>query len=311
MSKALIVAVDDDATILKLVKAILQKQYQLKTFSDPKKALNSLSSGLQPDLILCDVSMPEMSGFDLHTAVRDIPLIRSVPFVYLTAIDDRENLRRGMRQGADDYLTKPFTADELREAVSTRIKRTSSLKGSEEKQLEISSMGGLGISSGGVRLTWEAKKAVELLLYMLAAKNAVPLKQLHGDLWWDLVSENNLHVLINRLRKTVNSLATLTVEHEALELELHLPYTWDAETFEQSAKKAIETSDSAQIESTIRAYNGEFLPGFDSPWTERQRGHYEEIYADLLERSIIAAQNDTARQLAQERFDQFMGLEEE
>ena len=309
MSKALIIAIDDDATILKLVKAVLGKLYEIKTFSAPDKALESLKTGLSPDLIICDISMPEMSGFEVHEAVRDISSVRSTPFVYLTALDSRENIRQGMRQGADDYLTKPFTPDELRSAIAMRLERAQALKDEEDDDvLEISSLGGLGISAGGIRITWEAKKAVELLLYLLDIKKAVSLKQLHADLWWEDVSENNLHVLINRLRKAVDGVATLIVQDEHLSLELAMPYQWDAEQFITDAESALEKKESAALETAIQQYKGEFLPSFDSPWTERQRGRYDGLYSDVLELSIEAAPTETARQRAQARFNSYMDI---
>jgi class 3 adenylate cyclase len=77
----------------------------------------------QPDLILCDVNMPEMDGFAVLEALRAEPSFADTPFVFLTALDDRANQRRGMNLGADDYLTKPFTRDELMAAVNARLRK--------------------------------------------------------------------------------------------------------------------------------------------------------------------------------------------
>jgi serine/threonine-protein kinase PpkA len=77
----------------------------------------------QPDLILCDVSMPEMDGFSVLEALRAEPRFADTPFIFLTALDDRANQRRGMNLGADDYLTKPFTRDELMAAVNARLRK--------------------------------------------------------------------------------------------------------------------------------------------------------------------------------------------
>ncbi len=77
----------------------------------------------QPDLILCDINMPEMDGFQVLETLRAEPGFADTPFVFLTALDDRANLRRGMNLGADDYLTKPFTRDELMAAVNARLRK--------------------------------------------------------------------------------------------------------------------------------------------------------------------------------------------
>src|SRR5580704_4595034 len=71
-----------------------------------------------PDLIICDVRMPGMDGYGTLSAIRELPAIATTPFIFLTASVDKGDMRRGMSSGADDYLTKPFTAEELLEAVT-------------------------------------------------------------------------------------------------------------------------------------------------------------------------------------------------
>lgn len=78
-----------------------------------------------PDLVICDVNMPQMDGFAVVAKLRESPDLGSVPFVFLTARSERADVRRGMNLGADDYLTKPFTLDELIEAVKGRLKKHS------------------------------------------------------------------------------------------------------------------------------------------------------------------------------------------
>jgi serine/threonine-protein kinase PpkA len=80
-----------------------------------------------PDLVLCDVMMPEMDGFAVLEALRADPRLSAVPFIFLTALDDRPSMRRGMNLGADDYLPKPFTRNELMEAVNSRLKKYENL----------------------------------------------------------------------------------------------------------------------------------------------------------------------------------------
>ncbi|MGD1896683.1 MAG: two-component system response regulator [Phormidesmis sp.] len=77
----------------------------------------------QPDLILCDVMMPELDGYDVLSALRQDPKTALIPFVFLTAFADRGDIRQGMELGADDYLTKPFTCSEVIGAVETRLKK--------------------------------------------------------------------------------------------------------------------------------------------------------------------------------------------
>ncbi len=76
-----------------------------------------------PDLIICDIMMFELSGYDVLTALRQNPLTATIPFIFLTAKVDQADLRAGMSLGADDYLTKPFRSKELLQAIATRLEK--------------------------------------------------------------------------------------------------------------------------------------------------------------------------------------------
>ncbi|MEZ4671327.1 MAG: hybrid sensor histidine kinase/response regulator [Anaerolineae bacterium] len=76
-----------------------------------------------PDLILCDVAMPEMDGHTVLIEVRSNPDLSHTPFVFLTAAADRDSMRKGMDMGADDYLTKPFTHAEVLNTVQSRLEK--------------------------------------------------------------------------------------------------------------------------------------------------------------------------------------------
>ena len=77
----------------------------------------------KPDLILCDVMMPEMDGYAVVQALRGEPAFAMTPFIFLTAKSDRNDIRTGMNSGADDYLIKPVVHEELMEAVRSRLER--------------------------------------------------------------------------------------------------------------------------------------------------------------------------------------------
>ncbi len=77
----------------------------------------------KPDLILCDVMMPNIDGYGVIYKLRQEPTTANIPFIFLTAKVDRSSVRMGMDMGADDYLTKPFTLDELMGAVNTRLEK--------------------------------------------------------------------------------------------------------------------------------------------------------------------------------------------
>lgn len=90
----------------------------------------------KPDLIICDVMMPELDGYEVLKLLRKEPVTATIPFIFLTAKADKGDLRQGMQLGADDYLTKPFTASELLGAIATRLERQAAVIRHSEKKLE-------------------------------------------------------------------------------------------------------------------------------------------------------------------------------
>jgi two-component system, sensor histidine kinase and response regulator len=76
-----------------------------------------------PDLIVCDIMMPEMDGYEVLSTLRGDSITANIPFIFLTAVADRGNMRRGMELGADDYVTKPFEMKELVNAVASRLEK--------------------------------------------------------------------------------------------------------------------------------------------------------------------------------------------
>ncbi|MBX7209649.1 MAG: response regulator transcription factor [Verrucomicrobiaceae bacterium] len=80
-----------------------------------------------PDIILCDITMPDMDGFATLNTIRGTPALHSVPFIFLTARGDARDVRTGMNLGADDYLPKPFTTTDLLNAIEARIDRVQKL----------------------------------------------------------------------------------------------------------------------------------------------------------------------------------------
>ena len=90
----------------------------------------------QPDLIICDIMMPVLDGYGVFQIISKEPELQQIPFVFLSAKSERNDLRKGMEMGADDYITKPFTDAELINAIHTRLEKarrnlTSAVKGIE------------------------------------------------------------------------------------------------------------------------------------------------------------------------------------
>lgn len=80
-----------------------------------------------PDLVICDVMMPEINGYEVLAEMRELPMTSLTPFIFLTAMADKGDIRQGMELGADDYLTKPFTREELLGAIRSRLAKQAKL----------------------------------------------------------------------------------------------------------------------------------------------------------------------------------------
>lgn len=107
MSKAKVLIVDDEPYNVDLLEQALDEtDYQVITAMNGKEALAKIQSE-QPDLVLLDLMMPEMDGFTVLAKVKEDPMLRDIPVIIVSADHDSKSIVRGIKQGADDYLTKP------------------------------------------------------------------------------------------------------------------------------------------------------------------------------------------------------------
>lgn len=123
--KARILIVEDDLNLLEGVQTVLElDRYSVISVENGKQALEILStSSVPPDLIVSDIMMPEMDGIQLLREVRKVPEWIKIPFIFLTARSEKTDIQRGKQLGVDDYLIKPFDADDLLIAVESRLNR--------------------------------------------------------------------------------------------------------------------------------------------------------------------------------------------
>jgi DNA-binding response OmpR family regulator len=117
MTKKILV-VDDSKTISDMVKSLLERiGFEVETAYDGVEALDKVKKVL-PDLIILDVNMPKMDGFRVCRLLKFDRNFRSIPIIMLTARDEEENIKTGIKTGADLYLTKPIEPEKLIEAVN-------------------------------------------------------------------------------------------------------------------------------------------------------------------------------------------------
>jgi PAS domain S-box-containing protein len=118
--RSTVLLADDNADMREYVQRLLQKQYRVIAVTNGKEALDAALRE-SPDLVLTDVMMPAMDGFELMTALRSDPATRTIPIVMLSARAGEESRIEGLQLGADDYLIKPFTERELLARIGAHL----------------------------------------------------------------------------------------------------------------------------------------------------------------------------------------------
>ena len=127
MTEEVILLVEDSDVLRQGLKSLLeQENYKVITGGNGMEALARMES-TTPDLILADILMPEMDGYELFEAVRSRPEWISIPFIFLTARRERRHILAGKRLGAEDYLLKPISPEDLLTAIRSRLGRSQQL----------------------------------------------------------------------------------------------------------------------------------------------------------------------------------------
>jgi diguanylate cyclase (GGDEF)-like protein len=122
-----ILVIEDERSIrINLLKLLSAEGFQTIGADNGSSGLQ-LARVQQPDLIICDILMPDLDGYEVLKGLQENPVTATIPFIFLTAKAERSDWRRGMKLGADDYLTKPFTRAELLEVIATRLHKQKSL----------------------------------------------------------------------------------------------------------------------------------------------------------------------------------------
>ncbi len=134
MKKVLVI--DDADFILESTSTLLQFEgYDVFTAEDGLKGVSAVEEH-KPDLILCDISMPGLDGYGVLEKIRSTSEFATTPFIFLTAFTEKSNMRQGMEKGADDFLVKPFTRDELIAAINAQWKRHSLIAQQVQEKVE-------------------------------------------------------------------------------------------------------------------------------------------------------------------------------
>lgn len=200
---ASILVVDDEESLVDLVSSALRfAGYDVATEDDGFDALRHIKSST-PDVVVLDVNMPEIDGFEVCRRLRRDGL--DIPVIFLTARDDIDDLRVGFRQGGDDYLTKPFSLEELGLRIEALLRRS----GSRGEGARIS-MSDIVLDEDAHQL-WKGDKEIplsptefRLLRFLMINRGRVMSKAQIVDYVWEYDFDGNYGIVetyVSYLRK--------------------------------------------------------------------------------------------------------------
>lgn len=205
--KTSILVVDDESAIREMVcLALAQEDYECLEAADGHKAEQRLRER-RPDLILLDWMMPGMSGLDLVQRLRRQAETRDIPVIFLTARAEEEDMIRGLKSGADDYITKPFSTAELLARIEAVLRRRQGAT-----VAEVMSYNGLNMDVAAHRVTCRGEPVeigpteFKLLKFFMENPNQVFSREQVLNHVWGLnvyVEERTVDVHIRRLRKAL------------------------------------------------------------------------------------------------------------
>ena len=164
MAKILII--DDDQQICRLVGQFLRMQkHEIATATDGEQGLK-LAAEVVPDLILCDLEMPELDGQGVVAALRQDARLGEIPVIFLSGCTDRSQIRKSMNLGGDDFITKPARLPEILEAVNARLNRRQKQREQLDQQLETAAQIFVGIihdlNQTGPEVRWLLDTSTEM-----------------------------------------------------------------------------------------------------------------------------------------------------
>lgn len=131
-----ILLIEDNQDIRETTADILMlADFEVQTAENGKVGVTKAKS-FHPDIIVCDIMMPELDGYGVLHILSKNPETNHIPFIFLTAKSEKDDLRKGMNLGADDYLTKPFEEADLLDAIEIRLKKNERLRQEFSKNVQ-------------------------------------------------------------------------------------------------------------------------------------------------------------------------------
>ncbi|MBF7093796.1 response regulator transcription factor [Streptococcus sp. HF-1907] len=201
MKKEMIYIVEDDETIVDLLKNHLSKTYQVASVSNFRN-ISREAEALKPDLILMDITLPYFNGFYWTTQIRKQS---TMPIIFISSSDDEMDMVMALNMGGDDFISKPFSLTILDAKISAFLRRVQQFV-TDEYHLDQFSLSRDGVLSNGAERVTLSPTENKILTILFAHINQVVSKEdLLEKLWENesFIDQNTLSVNMTRLRKKV------------------------------------------------------------------------------------------------------------
>lgn len=210
MENLKVLVVDDEPNIRDLLSASLRFQgHQVLTAANGNEAINKIVDN-QPDVVLLDVMLPDISGFGVTKKIRSLGI--ETPILFLTARDDTEDKVTGLTVGGDDYVTKPFSLDEIIARISAIMRRTG-----KDQTKSVITVGELTINEDAHEVTVNGQLVdlspteYQLLRYLASNPNRVLTKAQILDHVWEYDFNGEMGIVesyVSYLRKKLDPIST-------------------------------------------------------------------------------------------------------
>lgn len=201
-----IVIVDDDTQNLTLLEEYLSERYSVYSFSEPLKAIEEINR-IIPDIILLDIDMPQMNGLELCAEIRNDPITKDIPVIFLTVESSSLRIQKALELGANDYLTKPFRMKELLRRIEFRLGLVESSEPVHCGNLILEPSSGTAfVENGDEKRYLRLSRKAFCILYVLTKNEGQILSRdqlLNSTLKEDDISDRAVDLHIFRLRKAL------------------------------------------------------------------------------------------------------------
>lgn len=213
-----ILVIEDDQLIRESITEMLEIEGFTTVETDNGERGVELAVYHRPDLIICDITLPGMDGYAVLSSINNMPETRLTPFIFLTAHVDRQDLRKGMRLGADDFLTKPFSHAELIDSIKVQLAKRAELTTTMEEDLETAKQTLIRLVAHELRTPLVSLKMIEDII----------------NLRMDQLSENEIGPFMDAFSKSTRRMSHV-VEQMVLTTEIQAKILTQ-EAIEQNAR---------------------------------------------------------------------------